>query len=233
MWKSRLRLGEKEVGIMPLMRMLGVTVMWAAGVALVASISWVAINSAGRQVVDTSVVTTRADDSPAAGAGTSPAATPTMQGSSPHPGSGTAPTTPTGTRTWADATGVPATPGTSGASGPDLPPTRQSTPQQPTPPPGPGPLSDTKSTAGGVVWLECTGPRVTSLWVQPSDDWSADPRKRNLGRIDVYFTRLRTTTLEVVGTCLGGQPHFEVQSHEVVKDDGHDGGDEDGDRDDD
>jgi hypothetical protein len=218
------------VGIMPLMRMLGVAVMWAAGVALVASISWVAINSAGRQVVDTSVVTTRADDSPA-GAGTSPATAPTRQGSSSPAMSQTVPPTPTGTRTRpgpTDAPATPGTPGTPGTRGPDLPPTRPRTPQQPLPPPGPGPLSDTKSTASGVFWLECTGPRVTSLWVQPSDDWSADPQQRNLGRIDVYFTRPHTTTLEVVGTCVGGEPHFEVHTHQVTRDDG----DRDGDRDD-
>jgi hypothetical protein len=190
---------------MRLIRMLGVAVVWVLGVALVASVSWVAINSAGRQVVDTTVVTTiKADGNVVGTFPTTSPSIPTISSTlSTSPSRSTA-ATPTTTRTPGSALDVPVSP--------RRPVSGQSTIRSQNPPSAPsaGPLSDTLVTAGGAVWMECTGALISNSLVQPHDGWSAE-RYQRPGDVQAHFDR-RDVRIDVQATCVGGQPRFSMRT---------------------
>jgi hypothetical protein len=200
------------VGIVRVMRMLGVALLWVMGVVLVASLSWVAINSAGREVLDTTV--TVAD--PRTGGGSSPLAaatpTPSTVTSLAPPSSISKPDPPaSGGRKPGGAISAPAATDTPSGSRPSTPPAHPSEPAPPPSTPAVSPAADTVATSGGVVWLECTGPTITDWLVQPNTGWSAGYAMRGSGELDVRFAR-KDTNIEVAGTCSQGQPHFDVRT---------------------
>jgi hypothetical protein len=211
------------VGVVRLIRMLGVALLWALGVAMVASTSWVAINSAGRQVVDTTLSTGAGgargglgSDAGAAGAvpdqvGRTPSGVtslappssisrsgPTASGS-PRRSAGTVEPSPAGS--LPNNRVAPRTPAPGGDAG-TVPPTAS----------GPSPLSDTMSTVGGVVWLQCTGAKVSNYLAQPSSDWSGTADQPDAGTLLVDFVHL-TSGIRVIGSCPSGQPHFDVGTY--------------------
>jgi hypothetical protein len=189
---------------MRLMRMLGVALVWVLGVALVASVSWVAINSAGRQVVDTTVVTTIKADGDVVGM--LPTISPSTRPASPSMSTAATSTT---TRTPGSALDVPVSASRQESGQPT---TRSQTPrpQVPSSPPSAGPLSDTLVTAGGVVWLECTGASISNSLVQPHDGWSAE-RYQQPWELGAHFDR-RDVRIDVQATCAGGQPRFSMRT---------------------
>jgi hypothetical protein len=194
---------------MRLMRMLGVALVWVLGVALVASVSWVAINSAGRQVVDTTVVTTIKADGDVVGTlpTTSPSIPSISSTLSTSPSMSTA-ATPTTTRTPGSALDVPVSPRRPVSGQPTI--RSQDSPQAPPSAPSAGPLSDTLVTAGGAVWMECTGALISNSLVQPHDGWSAE-RYQRAGDVQAHFDR-RDVRIDVQATCVGGQPRFSMRT---------------------
>lgn len=206
---------------MRLIRMLGVALVWVMGVVLVASLSWVAINSAGREVVDTAVIV--ADPRTAVSGSTVDEVVPTPSTvtslAPPSFITGSGPSTSAGQKTG----GTSGSTATAERSGSSHAPTRpalsaSSAPTQTVP--TVVPAADTMATSGGVVWLECTGPVISDLLVQPNTGWSAGNAMRGSGELDVRFGR-KDTNIEVTGTCPSGQPHFDVRTSEH-KDDGDD-----------
>jgi hypothetical protein len=218
--KPRVRREEKVV-VVRLIRMLGVALLWAAGVAFVASASWVAINSAGRQVVDGSVVSTtrsdRSDRSVSAPAGqTSAAGTPSGTPSArPRPATSSEPARRPGNVTGAQVS-------SSSPSG-EATPTRASDVESGRMPgtPGPLPVSNTLPTPGGVLWLQCTDQVISDFLAQPGSDWSASAGTNSPGELEVHFTR-RGVNIQVLGTCPGGEPHFTVRTDDGEHDGEHD-----------
>lgn len=204
---------------MRLIRMLGVALLWVAGVAFVASVSWVAINSAGRQVVDgTMVSTTRSDRSlPAAAGQASTAETPSEAPSArPHPATSSVPAGRPDKVTSAQVS--------SNSPGSEATPTRTSdvesgrmlgTPRL-------SPVSNTLPTSGGVLWLQCTDRLVSDFLAQPGSGWSASAGARSTGELEVHFTR-RDVSIQVVGTCPSGEPHFSVRTDDGEYDGEYDG----------
>ena len=211
---------------MRLMRMLGVALVWVLGVALVASVSWVAINSAGRQVVDTTAVNIVKADGDVAG--TLPPTSPSTPSTPPTPPTpptpSTSPTmstaaTSTTTGTPGSALDVPVSANQPGSGRPTI--QSQNPPQAPPSAPSAGPLSDTLVTAGGAVWLECTGSLISNSLVQPHDGWSAE-RYQRPGDVQAHFDR-RDVRIDVQATCVAGQPRFlmrtEKRDHDEYRDD--------------
>ena len=196
---------------MRVMRALGAALIWLLGVVLVASVSWVAINSAGRQVVDN--VDVAAADPWAAGNPSDPLtptpAAPSSSASTPTP-------TPTGTPTG-HGSGVPSTAtgpvhgdtGSTGVTPTSASPATSTATTRATP--TPAPVSATEQTAGGSVWMECTGQTVTNSLALPNDGWSATRSQRTPAELAVHFSR-STTRIEVDGSCVAGQPQFSVKS---------------------
>ena len=204
---------------MRLMRWLGAGFGWALSVALVAWVSWAAINSAGRQVAVRTVISATSDGGTIVGS-TSPTVGPTSATGSPapsgRPGEGSGP--------LSVAQDGSAQPGESGSGdrspgpGPSAPAT---SPPAPLPPAQPGPVAGTVNTVAGSMWVECVGVSITSAYAFPAEGWSGDPVRVVKGRAETTFRR----NLDIVGVsavCDGGRPRFEVQSHEGHDDGGHD-----------
>ena len=200
---------------MRLMRLLGVALVWVLGVVTVASVSWVAINSAGRQVVEDAVVADSHDGGTSVADPVTPATTPSSPSTrptasptaTPTPGRhGTTGTTPTG----GSPGGSASTPAGTGSSSPASHPATSNPP----PPPssqGPTPVSATQTTSGGSMWLECTGTTVSNSLALPSEGWSAARGQHSPSDLEVWFRR-SSLTIEVIGTCTGGQPRFTVRT---------------------
>lgn len=168
--------------------------VWSCCVAGVATGSWIAIDSAGRQIG----LSTAADgDHPLPATTTppdtmSPTAAPTPDGAGPRT------TTPEATRGSAD-------PGKM---------TARSEPE-PKPEPEPDdttgtpavPVVDRVTTHGGVVELECTGTAVSGYNVQPDGGWSAHVRRVSSSSIEASFRHVHQE-IDVRGSCSSGEPEF-------------------------
>jgi hypothetical protein len=200
---------------MRVMRSLGAALIWLLGVVLVASVSWVAINSAGRQVVDNVDVAAAdpwAADAPGDAPGDALRATPAA------PSSTTTPPTPvpTSSPTGHESGGASSTSGsTHGVTG-----STSATPTSPRPStntsttrvtPVPAPVSATQQTDGGSVWMECTGQVVSNSLALPNDGWSATRSQHTPADLSVHFSR-SSSRIEVDGSCVAGRPHFSVKS---------------------
>lgn len=213
---------------MRLMRWVGVVLGWSLGVVLVALVSWVAINSAGRQVVEDSVATRLANGAgsvadpvmPRPSAVLSPSVADATTPDSPTTGSDTAEPSPTDV-------GVPVRDAPAASTGsptrsPAVP-TSSPPPASPPPPPAtvqePQPVANGWTTPGGYIWMECTGSRVSNAYAVPAFGWSARASQHSAEDLEVYFTR-HSALIEVIGTCPGGQPHFvRGSSHDDHEDD--------------
>ncbi|HET9655858.1 MAG TPA: hypothetical protein VFP72_10925 [Kineosporiaceae bacterium] len=203
------------MGLMRLLRVLGGVLSWIIGVAAVAALASVAINSAGQQVVARTITVGQSDGLVAV----TPTTGPTPSGPSPSASLGPAAETITTTSARPkDPSSSPATAGptTSGTTTRSASPTRtpSSTPAPtPTPTPTVTPMSDVRVTSGGAVWVECTGPVVTDALAQPSDGWSAHTGQRGPGDLEALFVRSNSTAvIQVTVVCVGGQPRFAVAS---------------------
>lgn len=212
---------------MRLMRMLGVALLWAVGVALVASMSWVAINSAGRQVVETTISAATSSSGTQGGAMTDQTEPTSSSVTTPAPPSSSSASGPTPSGAGSRKPGSTAMPSATGSSPGGHTSTR--TPEggdgDPTTPPttsGPSPLSDTLSTPGGVVWLQCTGPQITNYLAQPSSDWAGNAGVTRSGTLMVDFVH-DGNGIRIAGTCPSGQPHFDVANFRRHDGDKHDG----------
>ncbi len=95
-----------------------------------------------------------------------------------------------------------------------------STPGQPKPsrepsssPAGPKPVQDTWNGRPGTVTLECTGPTRTDLVVVPADGYRWEVDDPSSSSVTVKFERVGgDSEFEVKSYCVGGQPHFRVES---------------------
>lgn len=212
---------------MRLMRWFGVVLGWSLGVILVALVSWVAINSAGRQVVENSVATRLADGGGSVADPVMPRTSAVASSSVPTPtptpsptGSGTVESRPTGA--GVPGRDRPVTPTGRTTPSPTAP--TRSAPSLPPPPPpttaqGPQPMADSWATPGGSIWMECTGTRVSNAYALPWAGWSARASQHSAQDLEVYFSH-DSKLIEVVGTCPGGRPHFVIgSSHDDHEDD--------------
>lgn len=200
---------------MRLMRVVGGVLTWGIGVAAVAALASVAINSAGQQVVARTVIAGQPDGLTAVTPTTGP--TPSGPSPSPSPSASLGPATAATSTTSEHAKD----PGSSSATaGPTTSTSRTATksaePTRPTPPaptsaPTVTPMSDVRGTSGGAVWVECTGPLVTDALVQPNDGWSARTGQHGPGDLQAHFVR-SSSRIEVTVVCSGGQPYFSVKS---------------------
>jgi hypothetical protein len=201
------------VSTVHVVRWLGAVLGWMLSVALVSGVSWMAINSAGRQVIEQSAIEQALD-----GSGVFDAASPTLGPTA----SASAPTgtpTPTGT----DDQSVFAGPVEGGAaSAPARAPSAQSRSTDSPPavkvaPPAREVASDAVTgivrTAAGSMWVECVGSSLTSVYAFPAEGWSGDPVQTVDGRAVVTFRR-RPITIRVSARCDGGRPRFFVDAHD-------------------
>jgi hypothetical protein len=193
------------------LRILGAALLWVIGVGAVAATASVAINSAGEQVVARTVSAASADGGvdPLAGLPAPSATTPApVQSTSASLAPATGTTSPAPSRTR-----VPVSPSTpaGGAAGTPSPQSSTAVTTR-APQPTANPVSDQRTTVGGSVWVECTGPVVTDSVVQPGDGWSAHSGLQGPGTLVASFVR-NTSRIDVNVTCTGGQPHFSVSSH--------------------
>lgn len=181
-------------------RAAGGLVVWGCCVAGVATGSWVAIDSAGRQVSLAPVVDSD-DPSPmiptGSGGPTSPAAGTAIGGAA------TAPVRPTESNSAGRPTGA-----ASGSTAPSTTPTRTASA-----PPPPAPIVDSVHTRGGVVELECTGAAVSGYNAQPADGWTGHVKQTGTSTIEADFHR-GSTEIEVRGSCTSGAPKFSVSTHD-------------------
>lgn len=207
---------------MRVIRAFSTALAWAVGVTAVATVAWVAIDSAGRQVVDRAIVA--ADSAPSSGGlAVGPASGPATRSAAPT-GTGTA--TGTGTPTSTSALGPAATPtrtstpSTTSQTSPSTGPPGRNTPPPP-PPPSATPRVGVQFTQGGAVELECTGTRPTGYNAAPNDGWSTRLTEPVAGVLDVDFHR-GDTEVSVKGSCVAGVPTFEVRTHRDGRDDDHD-----------
>lgn len=213
---------------MRLMRLFGAAALWACGVLMVASLSWVAINSAGRQVVDEAVAVgdvVPSGSEPFGGGSTevTPTSGPTGAGPNrtvPVPTPATAPSGTPSPITPPAATAARVATRTAGVSAsPSVPETRipTSSPQLPetSPPqaPPPGPVSALRVTAGGTLWVECTGSVMSDYISTPEDGWSGTRSQHGPAEVHATFVRNRTE-IEVRAACRAGQPSFSVDTEE-------------------
>jgi hypothetical protein len=180
-------------------RILTGVLLWLGGIAVIASLSWVAINSAGRQVVDQVVAGDQQDTRTPSGGVASSGLAEGMSTTSSR-GAATGGRTPSGVNStgWPD-TGTPAeTPEPSategGSSDAQLPPTAV-------------PVQGSMPTAGGGIWAECTGAVITDYLVQPNAGWQARYDWYGAGDLEASFIR-SGATIEVRVTCGGGKPEF-------------------------
>jgi hypothetical protein len=192
---------------MRVMRSLGAALIWLLGVVLVASVSWVAINSAGRQVADN--VNLAAGDPWAGGTpgdSLTPTSAPTPSSASTRPPDPSGSPTGHGTAQSTTSGPVHSATGSTRASQSSVSPSTSPSTTRPT---GPAPVSATQQTNGGSVWMECTGQTVTNSLALPNDGWSATRSQRTPSDLTVRFSR-STTRIDVAGSCVAGQPHFDV-----------------------
>jgi hypothetical protein len=190
------------MGVVRLTRMIGAAALWGVGVALVATASWVAIDSAGRQVVDSAAVGgNRIGD----GVSVPQSQEPTTGVPSGKPSSRPRPVT----RHPSSTIGVTASQNPSSSVPTSTRPpgvTSESRPGQA----GPLPVSNTLATVGGVLWLQCTGPSVTDFLAQPGSDWSASAGPHSSGQLEIHFTQGRSS-IQAMGVCRDGEPVFSVR----------------------
>jgi hypothetical protein len=179
-----------------LIRAVGGALLWACCVAGVAVGSWLAIDSAGRQV---GLSTAGGEDVPVSSAAATtgtPSGTPTTV-SSPSP---------SGTRTSTRTT----------------PPSR---PPATSPPeddvPDPVPTVRRVRTRGGAVELECTGTEVSGYSVWPAAGWSGDVRRTSAETIVAMLHRAHDDTIVVHGSCASDDPDLDVD-HDGSGDHEHD-----------
>jgi hypothetical protein len=207
------------------MRWLGATLGWALSVALVAGASWVAINSAGRQVLDQAEIEQASDGdgvfdvaSPTLG----PAASVTAPSGSPAPTGAGGQSTFSGPVEGSSASVPAGEPGVGSQSTGSAPTTKAAPPRQGS---DPVPVTGTATTSAGSMLVECTGNAITSAYVFPAEGWSGSPVRAVNGGARTTFRR-RSRSISVFVICDAGRPRFHVDI-----DDDHDDGDRGDDRD--
>lgn len=203
---------------MRVMRWLGVMLGWALSVALVAGASWVAINSAGRQVLNQAEIEQVFNGSgvEVASPTLGPAASVTAPSGSPAPTGADGQSALSGPVEGGSTpvpTGEPSVGSQSTGSAPT---TKAARPRQGT---DPVPVTGTVTISGGSMWVECAGNSITSAYVFPAEGWSGSPVRAVNGGVKTTFRR-GSRSISVFVSCDGGRPRFHVDT-----DDDHDDGD--------
>lgn len=205
---------------MGVIRRLGIALGWASSVALAAVLSWVAINSAGQQVVH------RAETGQASGGSVFNVATPmlgpatsaTAPSSSPTPA--TTPEQPSLAEPPADGKASPSARASSvdsrgTGSGPSI--TAMSPPRSD----APVPVTGTMTIAAGSMWVECTGSSITSAWASPAEGWYGGPVRASNGGVTMLFRR-GSRGIHLFAVCDGGRPRFDTHADDSPHDVDHD-----------
>src|SRR5450631_4033396 len=180
--------------VMSLRSAAGMAAIWLTAVAGVSATAWVAIDRAGRDITDTSVVAIYPG----------PLATPTL-GSEPARTTvkGKTPVAPNPTAT-SSLTAIPLPSPTSERI-------TTPTPATPTAPPAATPADNTINVTGGLVSVRCTGTAIALRIAQPENDWRVRVDTTRPGQIVVSFQRGEEdspSTTAVTAVCTDGIPAF-------------------------
>jgi len=188
--------------VMSLRSAAGMAAIWLTAVAGVSATAWVAIDRAGRDITDTSVVAIYPG----------PLATPTL-GSEPARTTvkGKTPVAPNPTAT-SSLTAIPLPSPTSEPITTPTPAT-PTTPATTTAPPAATPADNTINVTGGLVSVRCTGTAIALRIAQPENDWRVRVDTTRPGQIVVSFQRGEEdspSTTAVTAVCTDGIPAFSV-----------------------
>ncbi len=155
--------------------------VWLAAVAFVASIAWLAIDTAGRQVTSAQAAAPLPTD------GQTPTRTPsaesTMKAVVKHKKAATHPATPSATTTTT----------------------------RPAPPPvTASPVSSTYASNVGRVRVVCTGATISLQggYAQPASGWALRIQEQSSNRIVISFYSPGHMSLTLAADCSQGQPRF-------------------------
>jgi len=186
-------------------RAFGGAGVWLASVAAVAGISWVAIDSAGRQVTSADTVTLPTKRLTGTGSSRVPVRTSASgSGSASRSGSGSVEQGESG------EPGDSAEPGVSPQPGGSWQPGGSATSG---PSPAAGSRTGTQATSGGAVTMVCRGEEVVRWWAQPLNGWHVEDRSPSTARthVEVEFTgSAGQGELRIVGRCIDSLPSFTV-----------------------
>jgi len=188
--------------VMSLRSAAGMAAIWLTAVAGVSATAWVAIDRAGRDITDTSVVALYPG----------PLTTPTL-GSEPArtTAKGKTPVTPNPTAT-SSLTAIPL-PGATSKPITTPTPATPTTPATTTAPPAATPADNTINVTGGLVSVRCTGTAIALRIAQPANDWRVRVDTTRPGQIVVSFQRGEEdspSTTQVTAVCTDGIPAFSV-----------------------
>lgn len=172
---------------------------WVVAVLAAGSLSWTAIEAAGRQVAAPVV-----PELPGEVAGSTSLTPPATTPGAATPGTAT-PGTATGTASPTPS-GSPTTGPTAGQT------TGQPTPDEPTAAPVPPAeqVSRTVATRGGTTAATCTGGQLTVTYATPVNGWRAEIEQEGDEGARVEF-RSDGDRVRVRLTCAGGQPASDVE----------------------
>ena len=198
-------------------RAVAAVAVWLLAVVVVATCTWFAIDSAGREVgaADGDVVALAVASGPL----------PTVTGTPGGAPAGTAGATPSPVvATTAHDVHAP------GRTGPSpsavATPSRPASPSPPSPSTGPHPVppspggpppvpspqdwggAGTFSSPGGDLLVRCVGARVTGWALRPADGWRAEATPGPHGELDAVFAADAGRVVEVVAVCHDGVPVF-------------------------
>lgn len=196
----------------PFGRRLAVLAAWLLAVGLGSALTWVAVDRAGRAVLDPAPLTRAADVLPdgATPATADPTAVPSPSPPSASPQTGA----PVATGGHGGGSGG-GQGGTSGPGGGDAGTSGggsgSSSGSGGAPAPAPAQQSGTRSTEGGTVAVSCSGGAVSLRYATPAAGWSAEARDTGPDEVRVRFKRgdrSGESELDVRARCSGGTPSF-------------------------
>ena len=188
--------------VMSLRSAAGMAAIWLTAVAGVSATAWVAIDRAGRDITDTSVVALYPGPLTTPTLGSEPART-TVKGKTP--------VTPNPTAT-SSLTAIPL-PGATSKPITTPTPATPTTPATTTNPTAANPADNTINVTGGLVSVRCTGTAIALRIAQPANDWRVRVDTTGPGQIVVSFQRGEEdspSTTQVTAVCTDGIPAFSV-----------------------
>ncbi len=206
---------------------LGLALAWVAVVAMVSTLTWVVIDSAGQEVLVadqlpglTAQGTTSGaavEPRPRVSRSTAPSPRPTR---SARPGTAppaaAPPPSATAAATSAPAPVVPApvVPQATSSQAPAPPPAASAPPPAAPAPPAPAARVDTWQGRAGTVVARCVGSRISLVSATPNDGWSAERGDVGPEQLELEF-RSRgegEAKTAVTARCSGGAPAFRTES---------------------
>lgn len=173
---------------------------WLGVVVVVSALTWTVIESAGEGVLrdpePVTVVVAGADSE-------SPATEPTPSRSA--------------TKRPNDSDSVDASPAPGAAATSEPPSPSASSTRKPSPDPGPTPAATHVRTwrgAAGLVSVRCSGSRASLQGASPAAGWHVEVEARGPEAVVVELKTVGEAEREVkvAARCVGGQPHFTVES---------------------